>query len=461
MSADHISEPVTNGPWLKLSQLAELAGGRLDGNDEDIGGLSTDTRTLKPGMLFIALSGERHDGHLFVGQAGMTAAMVSRSVSASIPKILVEDTLEALGRLGRRWREQMTFPVVALTGSNGKTTVKEMIASILSRKGKTLATQGNLNNHIGVPLTLSRLRAEHDFAVIEMGANHPGEIAYLTGLAQPDVAMITNAGPAHLEGFGSIQGVIKAKGEIFRGIRPGGTAIINADDLACPQWLEMAKAHRIVRFGFSQDAEVRGLAYDAGELRLATAQGELSVKLPLAGRHNAVNALGATAAALAAGADLAAVKAGLESMQPVRGRLAPRPCRGGAKLIDDSYNANPGSMSAAIEYLASLPGQRWLVMGDMGELGEDAESMHARMGALARERGLDRLYTFGPLSQAAAKAFGSTARTADTIEALASCVLADLAPDVVVLVKASRSTRLERLVDALRLDAPARAAQEA
>jgi UDP-N-acetylmuramoyl-tripeptide--D-alanyl-D-alanine ligase len=438
--------------WLKLSEIAELAGGRLQGQDCAIESVCTDSRTILPKQLFVALQGERLDGHSFV-RADMSAALVARPCPVDIPQILVEDTLAALGRLGQSWRQRQTLKLAALTGSNGKTTVKEMLSAILARAGMTLATQGNLNNHIGVPLTLLRLRDEHAYAVIEMGANHPGEIAYLTRLAMPDVALITNAGPAHLEGFGSLDGVVRAKGEIFEGLAEQGVAVINADDPACERWCSMAAGRRISRFGFSPQAEVRGMAYEAGTLTLQCALGRRKIALPLAGRHNALNALGAAAAALALGVGLDAVTDGLGAMQPVRGRLTPRQAVHGARLIDDSYNANPGSMRAAIEYLASLPRERWLVMGDMGELGGDAAQLHAEMGRLARERGIDRLYVMGPLSRAAAEAYGQDAQCFDAVESLTESLRQELTPEVTVLVKASRSMRLERVVEGLRLDA--------
>jgi UDP-N-acetylmuramoyl-tripeptide--D-alanyl-D-alanine ligase len=440
--------------WLKLSEIAGLAGGRLQGPDVSIDAVSTDSRTVKEGHLFIALRGERFDGHQFVGQGGMSAAMVSQHCAAKISQIIVADTLAALGRLARGWRQRLASPVIGLTGSNGKTTVKEMLYSILSRRGQTLATQGNLNNHIGVPLTLLRMRSDHRHSVIEMGANHPGEIAYLTDIAMPDVGLVTNAGPAHLEGFGNLQGVVKAKGELFRGLKPEAIAVINADDQACKAWSAMAFGRKVVRFGFSPLADVRGLQYQGGTLTLRSPLGELCVSLPLAGRHNAVNALGAAAASLALGVDLADIKAGLEAMQPVKGRLASKRAYGGARLIDDSYNANPGSMSAAIEYLAAQPGRRWLVIGDMGELGIEGGKLHADMGKLAKERGLDRLYAYGKLSAAAAEAFGVHSFHFDSIEALSHSLREELEPDVIVLVKGSRSMRLERLVEALRDEAP-------
>ncbi|MDE2089152.1 MAG: UDP-N-acetylmuramoyl-tripeptide--D-alanyl-D-alanine ligase, partial [Gammaproteobacteria bacterium] len=334
---------------MTLSEAARLIEARHIGADAVFTAVSSDTRNLENGDLFVALRGHSFDGHEFIGQArerGACAAVVSRDLPASLPLLLVADTRLALGRLAAGWRARTDIPVVAVTGSNGKTTVKEMTAAILARRGQVLATRGNLNNDIGVPLTLLRLRPEHRHAVIEMGANHPGEIAYLTRLAQPTVALITNAGPAHLEGFGDVAGVARAKGEIYGGLRREGVAVINADDAHAGLWRELTRKHRVLTFGLNTAADVTVLqAQDQADtrVRLQTPAGQVDVALPLPGRHNVMNALAATAAALACGAALQDVKQGLESMQPVSGRLQSHAGPHGARNIDDTYNANPAS----------------------------------------------------------------------------------------------------------------------
>jgi UDP-N-acetylmuramoyl-tripeptide--D-alanyl-D-alanine ligase len=328
-----------------------------------------------------------------------------------------------------------------------------MIAAILGHMGPTFATRGNLNNHIGVPLSLLELSDAYRYAVIEMGANHHGEIAYLTSLARPTVALVNNAGAAHLEGFGSIQGVAWAKGEIYAGLREGGTAVINADDDYAPYWRQINHARRVLSFGASAPADVQVEALGDGRIGLRTPRGELELQLPLAGSHNALNAAAATACALAAGADLQAVRAGLEGLSPVAGRLQPRAGVGGMALIDDSYNANPGSLRAAMEVLAALPGRRWLVLGAMGELGADTEAAHRAAGEQARALGLDRVLSLGSDARAAAVAFGVADDAFDSAEALASRIRAAAAADLTVLVKGSRSAHMERVVEALLPDA--------
>ncbi|MDX5332915.1 MAG: UDP-N-acetylmuramoyl-tripeptide--D-alanyl-D-alanine ligase [Gammaproteobacteria bacterium] len=441
--------------WLMLSDIAAMAGGELIGADTAVQGVSTDSRNLREGDLFIALRGPRFDAHDFVPDLeAAVAAMVEHLCDTVLPQVLVEDTRLALGRLARAWRARLSATVVGLTGSNGKTTVKEMIAAILQECGSVHATRGNLNNDIGVPLTLLALRDTHDYAVIEMGANHAGEIAYLTAIAQPHVALITNAGPAHLEGFGSIEGVSRAKGEIFQGLPADGVAVINADDSYADYWRGLNTGRRILSFGAEQAADFTGSLAADGQLRMQTPEGELALDFALRGRHNLLNALCAAAAASAAGASLEAIRRGLAAMQPVSGRLQARVGRNGAALIDDSYNANPASMRAAIDVLAARPGRRVFVMGDMGELGGDATAMHAAIGEYARAAGIDRLHALGPLSAAAAEAFGASAEHHADWRALAQAVTDELSADVTVLVKGSRSMRMERVVAALEQQEP-------
>lgn len=432
-------------------------GGRLVGDAVAIEGVSTDTRSLRQGELFAALSGPRFDGHDFVAAAeaaGAAAVLVDHETECGIPQLVVDDTLEALGRFAAAWRREFSLPVVGVTGSTGKTTVKQMLASILAERGAVLATEGNLNNDIGVPLTLLRLRAEHVFAVIEMGANHAGEIAALAALARPGIGVVTNAGAAHLEGFGSIEGVIDAKGEMYAGVVDGGVCVINGEQPWAEDWKLRAGMRPKVMFGIdaSNDVHVNG-DIDEGEygvnFTMATPQGEIQVTLPLHGRHNVMNALAAGAAAWAAGTDIEAIGAGLGRVANVGGRMHVQQLDGGVTLVDDTYNANPLSMRAAIDWLASGNRRGWLVMGDMGELGADARQLHEEVGAYAAERGVERLYGLGTLSAAACTAFGD-GRNCTNVEQLVDTLAADLEGGVTVLVKGSRAARMERVIAGLR-----------
>ncbi|MGH8220717.1 MAG: UDP-N-acetylmuramoyl-tripeptide--D-alanyl-D-alanine ligase [Steroidobacteraceae bacterium] len=474
-----------------LGAFAEVCGGRLEGADRAYSGISTDTRTIEAGALFIALRGPRFNGHEFLAaaaSAGAAGAVIDeasalsgengtapndsrtlsrdRSRRASLARIIVPDTQAALSRAASLWRAQFEIPVIGVAGSNGKTTVKEMTAAILAQAGACLATRGNLNNHIGVPLTLLRLEAHQRFAVIEMGANRAGEVAGLVALARPTIGLITNAGAEHLEGFGSLEGVARAEGEMVEGLAPEGIAIINADDAFVPLWRSLTRARRIVTFGLAARADftARDVRADiaAGQFRtrftLECVHGRTAIELKLAGRHNIVNALGAAAAASAAGASLEHVCAGLSSMRAVQGRLQLKRARCGAWLIDDSYNANPSSMRAGIDVLGELEGPKWLVLGDMGELGEFARASHAQIGAYARERGVERLYAMGELAQLAVESFGAGAEWYPDAEALARALDAALAREASVLIKGSRVNRLERVVAALAAEAPGEAA---
>jgi UDP-N-acetylmuramoyl-tripeptide--D-alanyl-D-alanine ligase len=442
---------------MRLAETAELLQAGLQGADAWYTGLGTDTRSLEAESLFVALRGPRFNGEAFLEQArarGAVGALVSRDVAAAdLPLLAVDDTRHALGRLAAHWRGRFSIPLVGITGSNGKTTVKEMTAAILGRRGPALVTRGNLNNDIGVPLTLARLGLEHGTAVIEMGANHPGEIAYLTDLAQPTVGLVNNAGPAHLEGFGSLTGVARAKGELFQHLPAGAVAVINAEDRFAPLWREFAGDRPQLSFGIEGRADVqatwRGDA-SGSELDMSTPQGSLSLRLPLPGRHNVMNALAATAASLAAGATLEEVRAGLQGLPPVQGRLQRIALADAAVLIDDTYNANPGSLRAGIEVLALGQGPKWLVLGDMAELGPEGERMHRQMGKLARETGVERLFALGDLAAAAAETFGAHGVTCPSREALISTLERDWCAGVQVLVKGSRSMGMEAVVNALR-----------
>jgi UDP-N-acetylmuramoyl-tripeptide--D-alanyl-D-alanine ligase len=448
---------------LRLSEAAQAVNGRVVGADVAFDAVSSDSRAIQSGDLFVALRGERFDGHDFVAdclQRGAVAALVDRqwNAGAAGPLLVVEDTRLAMGTLASYWRGKFDIPVAAVTGSNGKTTVKEMLASILrenSAEDAVLATQGNLNNDIGLPLTLFKLQASHRYAVIEMGMNHPGEISYLTRLAKPSVALVNNALQAHLEGLGSVEAVAHAKGEIFEGLADDGTAIINADDKFASLWQQLAAPRKIMTFGLSAEADVSAdyhLEADRSAITLKTPSGSVALRLPVPGLHNVRNALAASAAALAMGAPLSAIASGLQSYGGVKGRLQRKPGKQGATIIDDTYNANPASMRAAIDVLAACPDKRVLVLGDMGELGADAAKMHLEIGAYAKAAGLDTLLVLGELSRQMASAFGSGAQHFETPEALAEALAQQLSADTTVLVKGSRFMRMERVVNLLLAD---------
>ncbi|MGH8323365.1 MAG: UDP-N-acetylmuramoyl-tripeptide--D-alanyl-D-alanine ligase, partial [Steroidobacteraceae bacterium] len=424
--------------------------------------VSTDTRTLAQGALFIALRGPNFNGNEFVAAAlagGAAGALVDTEQPIALPQIVVADTQAALERAGHRWREQFSIPVVGVAGSNGKTTAKEMTAAILGQMGNCLATRGNLNNHIGVPLTLLRIEAAHRSAVVEMGANRGGEVAALVRIARPTVGMITNAGAEHLEGFGSIAGVARAEGETVEGLDPSATAVINADDEFADLWRNLTTA-RVVTFGVREPAdfkatEMRTTIGPEGFLThftLVCPLGSAAVTLHMGGRHNVSNALAAAAAATAAGAGLEQIVAGLAAVRAVAGRLQLKTALSGAWIIDDSYNANPSSMRAGIEVLAQLEGTKWLVIGDMAELGEFAPASHTEIGEFARVHGIERLYATGALAKLAVDSFGAGAQWFPDAQALSSALTQALGvpgPTVRMLIKGSRVNRLERVVDAL------------
>jgi len=376
----------------------------------------------------------------------------SQETGRGLSLLVVEDSRLALGKLAASWRTRFSMPLVALTGSNGKTTVKEMLASILraaSAEDAVLATRGNLNNDIGVPLTLLELKAGHRYAVIEMGMNHAGEIRYLTRLAAPDVALVNNAAPAHIEFFGSVEGIARAKGEIFEGLAPGGTAVINADDDYAGMWRELASGRRIVDFGLSGSAVVSAtyrLRWLESEIVLKTPLGEARAVLKAPGLHNVRNALAASAAAVALQVPAQAIARGLERYAGVKGRLQQKAGLNGATLIDDTYNANPASARAAIAVLAQAPGETLLVLGDMGELGAGAADLHAEIGRFAHEQGVSKLFALGEHSVHAARAFGAGARHFARIEDLLAEAERALAPGVTALIKGSRFMQMERVV---------------
>ncbi|MGH8230207.1 MAG: UDP-N-acetylmuramoyl-tripeptide--D-alanyl-D-alanine ligase [Steroidobacteraceae bacterium] len=442
-----------------LKQFARAGHGRLQGEDRRFNEIAIDSRKLAAGDLFAALRGEKADGHDFVpaaAAAGAAGAIVQRAVQLPLPQIVVSNVEASLAHAARAARAQFKGPVIGVAGSNGKTTVKEMIAAILSQRGPCLSTRGNLNNHLGVPMTLLRLDDSHRSAVIEMGANRRGDVEQLVQIARPGIGVITNAGAEHLEGFGSLEGAARAEGEMVAGLPASGTAIINADDAYDSLWRASTRA-RVLSFGLRPEADFHAtdvrLEIDAQRFatrfRLHSPAGEADVALALAGRHNVRNSLAAAAAAISAGATLEDVVAGLRAVQAVRGRLQLRRARSGAWLIDDSYNANPSSARAGLEVLSELSGRRWLVLGDMADLGEFADSSHRELGELARALGVERLYAFGSLAALAADSFGAGGeRFGDAVQ-LAHALESQITPDVRLLIKGSRVNRLERVVDAL------------
>ena len=440
-----------------LSQAAEAMQGVLHGDDRPFKGVSTDTRSIRKGELFFALQGPNFDGRDYVGVAsekGAAGAVVSRRIIDNVAQIIVDDATAALGRFGAAWRNQHDVTVIGITGSNGKTTLKELIAACLKRQAPTLATHGNLNNDIGMPLMLARIEDSHHFAVLEMGANHAGEIAYLTSLANPDVVVITNAGAAHLEGFGSIHGVATAKGEILQNESRPQVAVLNADDKYFDYWSSLVSDIRSVSFGFSDTADVRAddivASASCTEFALHLAGQSVAVKLPLVGVHNVRNACAAAAVAYALEIPVEKIRSALEGVSPIGGRLEPARGVHGATLFDDSYNANPLSVVAAAEFLAALPGESWLVLGDMKELGDDAAEMHREVGEAVRTSGVSRLFAFGDLASNAVEGFGKNARWYASLDTLVDELSEALTSDINVLVKGSRSMHMERVVDALR-----------
>ncbi len=447
---------------MDLATAALATGGRVRGENVWFLRVATDSRTLVAGDFFVALRGERFDGHDFVAQAldhGAVASMVAAAREAEMPGnlLVVDDPQAGLLRLAAHWRASFALPVVVVVGSNGKTTVKEMAAAALRAAfgdDGVLATRGNLNNAIGLPLTLLRLREGHRAAVVELGMNHRGETAELAPLVAPTIVLVNNAQREHQEFMRSVAEVADEHADAILALPRGGTAVVNADDPHAHVWRDAAlrAGARVVGFGTSDAADVRAevtLRADGSTLHLAAPQGRASVELAVPGRHMAHNAIGAAAAALAAGAPLAAVARGLAAFRPVQGRLAVVRAPDGTTLIDDSYNANPDSVRAAIDVLSAVPGERWLALGDMGEVGAAGPDYHREIGAYARDAGVQRLCAAGPLCVHAVAAFGAGGRHFDDVEALAAAIRAERAPGATVLVKGSRFMRMERVVAAL------------
>ncbi len=443
-----------------LAQLATILNVAVEDDSIEFQGISTDSRNIIPGSLFVALKGENHDGHHFVDEAqkkGAVAALVMQKTAATIPQILVKDTVQALGQLAKAWRQQFNLPIVGLTGSNGKTTLKNMIASILRAAvgaDAVLATEGNLNNHLGVPMMLARLNANHRYGVIEMGMNHFGEIAYLTDLVKPQVAIVNNAAAAHLQGVSDLAGVAKAKGEIFQGLASTGIAILNADDAYFTYWKGLIGKHCSLSFGLNNSADISASIHQSNDhqqpLTIQTPKGQIDLVLPLLGKHNVLNALAATAACVALNIDLNAIKLGLEAIEPARGRLQMHKLAKEVCVIDDTYNANPASLQAAIKVLASFAGNKILILGDMRELGDNASDLHASMGQAIREAGINQLYTYGELSQEISKNFGNNAQHFQDQQHLINAVREQLQPNSTFLIKGSRSMKMENVVAAIK-----------
>jgi len=442
---------------VSLSELAGPLDGHVRGGDCRFDSVSTDSRALGAGDLFVALRGDHFDAHDYlqqVAQAGATGALVSAPADIALPQLVVRDTQVGLGRIGAFNRDLYTGPLVAITGSCGKTTVKNMVQAILSRQGETVATQGNLNNEIGVPLTLLRFTERTRYAVVEMGAAGPGHIAWLCELGRPTVSVLINAMPAHLEGFGSVDDVAAAKGEIFDGLGEGTTAVLNADQPWAAQWRRRAGAARVLDFGVREPAAVsvggvnvrgvEGVAFTA-----STPAGEIAVRLSLPGEHNVANALAAIAVGLALELSLTDIRDGLESLRPVEGRLCARRTPGGFTLIDDCYNANPGSVRAAVDVLAACSGRRSLVLGAMLELGADSDKLHRQVGEYARASGIERFWGVGPELRPAVDAFGAGAVFCADRAAALDDLAGVFADDDIVLVKGSRGAGMEKIVEAL------------
>jgi UDP-N-acetylmuramoyl-tripeptide--D-alanyl-D-alanine ligase len=442
---------------MRLSAIALWTRGRLIGADVDVTGVAIDTRRLQSGDLFVAIKGDRVDGHDFLADAkakGAVAALVTRKIDFDLPQVVVDDTALALGDLASAVRAQNNVRVIGITGSNGKTTVKTLAASILSRHGRTHVNAGNFNNELGLPLTLLAMPQDTEYAVLEMGAGKPGDIAYLAAIARPDIGLVNTIAPAHLERMGSVEGVAETKGALYQALPVDGVAIINADDAFASFFAGLAGTRRQLRFALNHKADVGAdildQRVDGSHFLLSTPVGDAEVQLPLAGRHNIANALAAASIALALDVPLDTIVEGLEQVPGVAGRLQLECMPGGWTLIDDSYNANPGSVSAAIDTLALAEGERWLVLGDMAELGENTVALHAGIGEHARQRGIDRLFAVGPLSASATKAFGERGEHFADKAALTAALKKDLHGGVTCLIKGSRSSGMDQVVAALR-----------
>jgi UDP-N-acetylmuramoyl-tripeptide--D-alanyl-D-alanine ligase len=447
---------------MDIQEAAVAMAGTPRGENRSFSGVSTDSRKIGAGELFVALRGENFDGHGFVAAAQARAAVAavvdSQSVESlqdlGLPLIEVADTRLALGALAAHWRARFTLPLIAVTGSNGKTTSKEMLTSILKAAfgDAVLATRGNLNNDIGLPLTLLALNAGYRAAVVEMGMNHPGEIAALTRIARPTVALVTNAQRAHLAGMGNVESIAAEKGSVFMGLASEGVAVFNADDPWAGLWRSQSANRPVMCFSFERAAEVNGRCLARGlenQLVISALGEQVEVSLALPGAHNARNALGAATAALAAGVSLAAVRDGLAAFRGIKGRLQRRTGLNGSVVLDDTYNANPDSVRAGIDVLAATIGKKILVLGDMGEIGDMTGQFHDEVGGYAKSQGVDLLLALGDSSPLAASNFGTGGQHFKKIEDLIEALIRELTPETTVLVKGSRFMRMERVADAV------------
>jgi UDP-N-acetylmuramoyl-tripeptide--D-alanyl-D-alanine ligase len=440
---------------LRLTEIAWALGLPAPAHDAAIDSIVTDSRKVRYGSLFAALPGRIADGHDFVKTAaktGAVAVLVQKPVEVAVPQILVDDVLLALGQIAALIRQRLNPQVVGITGSNGKTTIKEMLASILRQQAEVLATEGNYNNELGVPLTLFRLEEKHQFAVLEMGAAKPGDIRYLAGIAKPDVGLISNIGPAHLEGFGSIEGVAKTKGEMYQALPQHGCAVINGAEPWVDLWRNSNTAGDVLTFGLNQNNNQKfDIQMPAGgsSPSVSTPLGHFNLQLSLPGKHNQLNALAATAAAVALSIPVEQIAAGLKAVQPVPGRLNVIHADAGWLVIDDTYNANPASLYSALQVLAGMQGKAWLVLGDMKELGEDSRKLHAEVGDAARAMGVKRIFATGEMSIQTVDAFGAGANHFEDRNSLIDALKSELRPGINCLVKGSRSMGMEQVVHAI------------
>lgn len=441
---------------LKLSDMAASLELAPPPHDLVIDAIVTDSRKVRYGCLFAALPGSRVNGLDFAPLAvatGAVALLVDRAVDLPVPQLVVSDVLAALGRIAAGLRRRSVARVVGITGSNGKTTVKEMLSSILRQQANVLVTQGNYNNELGVPLTLFRIEPDDRYAVLELGASKAGDIAYLAAIAQPEVGLITNIGPAHLQGFGSMEGVARAKGDLYAALPGEGCAVLNGDEPWCAQWRALSAARRVLTFGRGSDADIRFEPH--GDLtRLHTPAGTFDAALTLPGAHNRANAAAATAAALALDIPLALIRGGLERVLPIAGRLNRIRTAAGWTVIDDTYNANPASLYSALQVLSGMQGTAWLVLGDMKELGEDSRKLHLEVGDAARALGVKKIFAIGEMSSATVDAFGPGAQHFDTQQDLVAALVAALRPGINCLVKGSRSMGMERVVASITAAPP-------
>jgi UDP-N-acetylmuramoyl-tripeptide--D-alanyl-D-alanine ligase len=439
---------------VRLAEVADFLSAKHRGANVPFQFVSTDTRTLQPGDLFVALVGDRFDGHLYVQQAiekGACAVVVSQPMDVSVPYLQVKDTTEALGLLALYNRQKFKKDVVAITGSSGKTTVKGMMATLLRQQNEVLVTRGNLNNHIGAPLTLLRLNHTYDYAVVELGASAEGEIAYTSNLARPTVSILTNAGSAHLEGFGSVETIVKTKGEIIDALPEDGFAILNADSPYFEEWKLRAGSRHVISFGESDQASVRATDVEIDAtgccgFNLNIGDESQHVQLKVMGRHNVLNAAACAAACHALNMPMSLIVSGLGLFEGVEGRLNEKPGLSGCSVIDDSYNANPASVRAAIDVLGSRSGHKIFVLGDMGELGVETQLAHAEMGVYAKQGNIDEFFALGEFSKGAADSFGDNAHWFASHDSLVRFLKTKLNKDVTVLVKGSRSARMDLVV---------------